>query len=150
MLPSRLATIRRVTLPMIFDTDEMDAVATRETLDKLLLHEVVEDVPPGSVPERSTSHGGSATGAVIPLTAAGKGRCQLCAESTRGRNGPSDLYGLGSMPATNRLIDFLALKLDLEMFNLDCTEAYHHAPFDEAEYGRCSSGVHGEIGERRA
>ena len=95
MLPSRLATIRRVTLPVFFDTDELDAVATRETLDKLLLHEVVEDVPPGSVPERSTSHGGCATGAVIPLTAAGKERCHFCAESTRGRNGHRTCIALG-------------------------------------------------------
>ena len=54
------------------------------------------------------------------------------------------------MPATNRLIDLLALKMNCETFNLDCTDAYHQAFEKGADHGRCAARIPGCATQRRS
>ena len=68
--------------------DVADIAAMEEALDKLLWHEDVEGVPPGSVPEKmhvTTRWDVSGIGRM--LTSAGKAKSDPCAESTSGKSG---------------------------------------------------------------
>ena len=72
--------------------------------------------------ERNTSQlaGNPSVGTLI---SAGSAKCDL-SWVHKWQEWHEDLWCPGSMPATNRLIDFLALNIDCEKFNFDRTDAY--------------------------
>ena len=79
--------------------------------------------------QRSTSRlAGNASGVGRPADQRWQRNVRIVCQEYEWEEKRDDVYGRGSVLATDRLIDFLALHMKCETLNLGCTNAYFQAP----------------------
>ena len=110
---------------------EVDRIATEKALDNLLENKVARDIPreEGKYMKKLTTRWEKCwRKKASSTTDEWEFKVRFVGREYKWAEFREDLFAPGAAYCTGRIVDLMALKLEVPTFTLDCTDAYHQAP----------------------